>query len=676
MSSLQMSTLQAAAVHRAAAPLADRARRSDIQGLRAVAVLLVVAFHAKLPMPGGFIGVDIFFVISGFVITSMLVRQLNDSGKLSFALFYARRMRRLLPALAVLTTVTMVVSPVLLSPLGPQSATAHTGIAASIFLANVELSMFGGHGYFDLAAETNAMLHTWSLSVEEQFYFVFPTLLFLGWRAARRRGAAWFILAATVISFAYSCYATYYHAIGVSAFYSPATRAWEFSAGSLLALTTPMLLHLSSWLAHVFGVAGMVLIGLGAFTITDQTPFPGLAALLPVIGTGLILVAGTATDRGISALLSTRLAARVGDVSYSWYLWHWPPLVFAAALWPGNKWVMVVVAAGTLIPAWLSFRFIEDPIRSNQRITGRRAAWLVVVCVIVPVLACGASKHIGVLETQTPTVKKISDAVRFHAPETRPGCQTFEVQSCIWPADNPRGTVFLVGDSNASQFTEPLAAAANREGYDLAVTAKMSCPFVDLIAKYPYDTKARECHQFVMQLVEALRTRRPALVIVANASSLYVENDGITLTQPDTAVTATTPETKAQLWGPGLASVLKPLGVPTVVIHTIPHFGHWQWDWNPAVCPAIRMYTNSCPTGHIKRRDVELQQQRARDAEDQAIAHVPGVVSDDLTNELCSTEACDTDRYVPWLYRDATHLSVAGALYLTDRFRKLITAHA
>jgi peptidoglycan/LPS O-acetylase OafA/YrhL len=236
------------------------ARRSDIQGLRALAVLLVVAFHADLPIPGGFIGVDVFFVISGFVITSMLVRQL-EAGRMSFALFYARRFRRLLPALAVLTTATMLLSAALLSPLGPQQATAGTGFAASTFLANIQLSLFGGGDYFDLAAETNAVLHIWSLSVEEQFYFVFPALLFLAWHSAKRNRAALIITAVTAASFAYSCYATYYHAIGVTAFYSPAARVWEFGVGSLLALAAPVLVRLGARLAHALGIIGVGLVG-------------------------------------------------------------------------------------------------------------------------------------------------------------------------------------------------------------------------------------------------------------------------------------------------------------------------------------------------------------------------------------------------------------------------------
>lgn len=664
---------QAAPVDR---PLLRHAKRDDIQGLRAVAVLLVVAYHGHLPVSGGFIGVDVFFVISGFVITAMLIRQFNAGGRFSFADFYTRRMRRLLPALAVLTTATMALSAILLSPLGPQQATAGTAFAASIFIANVQLGLFGGGGYFDLAAETNAMLHTWSLSVEEQFYFLFPAFLYLGWRAAKRWGAVWCIAAATVASFAYSWYSTYHHAIGISAFYSPAARVWEFGVGSLIALAVPQLQRVGDRLALVIGAAGIGLIAVGALTISDQTAWPGFASLLPVAGTGLVIIAGTVPNRGVSAMLSVRPITTIGDLSYSWYLWHWPPIVFAAALWPGNTWLVGGVAVASLIPAWLSYHFIENPIRSNSHIVGRRAVRLVAVCIAVPAVASIGLLGLNWLERQTPTVKSISESVQLHASETRPECRTFEIGSCVWPADTSRGTIYLVGDSNAAQFTEPLAEAANRQGYDLVVTAQPSCPFVDLVAAGTHIDDGPRCHRYVTRLVADLAAEHPALVIVANSSSAYIENEGVTLTDPETGSRAVTPDAKARLWRSGLESVLTAIGPPTVLIHPIPHFGQWPWDWQPETCPFVRMLTHSCSAGHISRADVDVQQLRAHDVETNVIAGLPGAASIDFTDDLCSANGCDTDRDMPWLYRDATHLSIDGAMTLTEEFRGLIDEYA
>lgn len=161
-------------------------RRLDVQGLRAIAVLMVIAFHAKLPLPGGFVGVDVFFVISGFVITSMLLREHARSGRIDLKRFYIRRFKRLTPALAVMVVITLVASTLLSSPLGPQQNTALTGLGAIALIANLVIAQTSG-GYFDAPAATNALLHTWSLSVEEQFYLVFPVLLIVSLRFARRR---------------------------------------------------------------------------------------------------------------------------------------------------------------------------------------------------------------------------------------------------------------------------------------------------------------------------------------------------------------------------------------------------------------------------------------------------------------------------------------------------------
>ena len=216
-------------------------RRRDIQGLRAVAVLLVVAFHARLPLPGGFVGVDVFFVISGFVITAMLQREWLAHGRIRFREFYVRRFKRLTPALALMVTVTVIASALLLSPLGAQQTTAQTAIGAMLLVANVVIARTTG-GYFDAPAEANPLLNTWSLSVEEQFYLAFPFVLVLGWflwrRSARARFAPLLIVAAvTLVSFALSVADArgYDLPLPMSSvgFYGPLTRAWEFGAGSL-----------------------------------------------------------------------------------------------------------------------------------------------------------------------------------------------------------------------------------------------------------------------------------------------------------------------------------------------------------------------------------------------------------------------------------------------------------
>ena len=240
-------------------------KRLDIQGLRALAVLLVVAYHAGLPLQGGFIGVDVFFAISGFVITRMLVGELAETGELRLARFYARRVRRLLPALAVLLVAVALVGT-LASPIASQRVGGLTGVWASIFAANAYLYNLGT-GYFDLNASLDPLLHTWTLAVEEQFYLVFPALLLLGWRLRGRVGATLLVALASGCSFYLALrFSQAYGLAGIAhpqrfAFYGSPTRAWEFGAGSLLALAAPLLGRLPWLLADGLGAAGLAWIG-------------------------------------------------------------------------------------------------------------------------------------------------------------------------------------------------------------------------------------------------------------------------------------------------------------------------------------------------------------------------------------------------------------------------------
>jgi len=675
-----------------------KGHRADIQGLRAIAVGLVVAYHARLPVPGGFIGVDMFFVISGFVITAMLLRQLEKSSKISFGTFYTRRMRRLLPALGLVIVFVAAASAFLLSPLGPQQATATTGVAASLFVANVQLFRAGGGGYFALSVETNALLHTWSLSVEEQFYLVFPAFLLVLWRLgarltsqqARRRSMACVVLTASVLSFALSWWASGFNSISGIArfgFYSPVTRAWEFGVGVLLALAEPTLVRMTKRLAGGLGIAGLAMVGIGTFCISRTTPFPGTAALWPVIGTALILVAGAGATRGVTSALAWRPAVWVGDVSYGWYLWHWPLIVFAGTMWPGNTMILVAAGVAALGPTWLSYRLLENPIRFNNRLTGRRLIPVALISIAAPICACLALLAIGRFERHTTVVTAYSTAARFHA-DSNNGCDnaapigTRQGTACTWTVENPKGTIFLVGDSNAGQFIEPVAKAANDAGYNLTVATLSSCPFNDVL-KWPVSGVDRDtCYRFVKNSIDAMTSADPNLVIIASASSAYV-NTTRELRDPRTHEAFTKPEAKAQLWEAGLTTVLgrfQAAGIPVLVVHTVPHFGDWPrsdpWTGDATACPFIKMYTHSCDGDTISRTFVERQQQLTRDAEDRAIANVPGSFAVDFTNDLCRTDSCKSKIDDLLLYRNSDHLSVDGSLTLTDKFRQLIIDHA
>ncbi len=374
-------------------------RRADIQGLRALAVIVVLIFHAGLPLPGGFVGVDIFFVLSGFVITKVLLREWNETGRIRFGSFYLRRFRRLTPALALMVTCTVAFSVLVLSPLGPLQTTAKTGLGAMLLSANAVIANLTGQ-YFDAPAESNPLLHTWSLAVEEQFYLLFPAILAMGWAAGRRmRNPKIFPLllvtgiaiASFLLSMTGSTSSEPENLSWLLGFYSPLTRAWEFAAGALLvlgAVVIPQHLKSAKHLGSLLGITGLGMVAASLWLISGSTPFPGVWTLLPVIGTVLLLVAGTASTNPVSQALSWTPMVKIGDWSYSIYLWHWPFIVFAVAIWPKSAIAAVVAAVASFVPAMISYLFLEKPIRFLPKLSPRKNASLIAAVVAPPLVIC------------------------------------------------------------------------------------------------------------------------------------------------------------------------------------------------------------------------------------------------------------------------------------------------
>lgn len=368
-------------------------RRSDIQGLRAVAVLLVACFHGGLPVPGGFVGVDVFFVISGFVITGMIYREHSATGRFRLGHFYFRRFKRLTPALALTVAVTMILSFCLMSPFEVQQKAASAGAAAMLLVANFEIARSTGD-YFAQPAKVNPMLHTWSLSVEEQFYLVFPALLLLGWALSkhgpRRSGRA--IVLVSVVS-AVSFWLAVVHPGGqtaaqmnITGFYSPFTRAWEFAVGALLALFLTNRPLRSDKFAEVLAWLGVALVAVSAAKIDEATPFPSTWTLLPVTGTLLLIAAGTHHVTSIGRILTLPPMVKLGDWSYSIYLWHWPLDVFAVQLWPGTSYATILATLLAIALAAASYRWVEQPIRRLPPLSRPRSGALIAAVVLPPVL--------------------------------------------------------------------------------------------------------------------------------------------------------------------------------------------------------------------------------------------------------------------------------------------------
>ena len=376
-----------------------RGFRPDVEGLRAVAILLVVLYHCKAVVSGGYVGVDVFFVISGFLITTQLLRELIKTGKISFSGFYARRARRILPAATLVTIVTVIASGLLLAPL-PARRLFGDARAATMFGANIHFAARDAN-YFNGDLAPSPLQHYWSLSVEEQFYLVWPLLLVLsslvwlrlrrrstkaarpgvrssggsasGNRAPRLRVVILILGVVATLSFVGSVLQT--PQSPSSAYYSIFTRAWELAAGALVALSLPLIKRLDKRLAALLTWIGIACIAIAAMSFDASTPFPGDAALLPVAGAVAIIAAGSAATKrwGAEAVLGTAPFQRVGAWSYSWYLWHWPVLILAPAVLGHSLSEMeaLTMAALSLVLAVLSFAFVERPIRRMQMIVRR-----------------------------------------------------------------------------------------------------------------------------------------------------------------------------------------------------------------------------------------------------------------------------------------------------------------
>ena len=340
--------------------------RPEIDGLRAVAVLAVVLFHAGLGISGGYVGVDVFFVISGFLITGIILRGIEDDT-FCLAGFWERRIRRIFPVLFVTVAVTLGLGYWLLIP-GELEELGKSSIAQTAILANVYF--WRDTGYFAGPAELKPLLHTWSLAVEEQFYLFFPLLLVV-FRTHSRRKLFWGLMIIAGMSFAGSLYGTHFHPSAT--FFLLPTRAWELLAGCLLAFRRSPSVSRPRW-DEALGLAGLAAILLPACLYDNQTPFPGLAAVPPVAGTAAILYATAATPHTIvGRLLSLRPVVFIGIISYSMYLWHWPAIVYMRHYFThfGGKQATLALIC-TLFCAVASWKYVEQPFRRKTFFQSRR----------------------------------------------------------------------------------------------------------------------------------------------------------------------------------------------------------------------------------------------------------------------------------------------------------------
>jgi peptidoglycan/LPS O-acetylase OafA/YrhL len=385
----------------AGTPPGDRKFRPDVEGLRAVAILLVVLFHAGVPwLTGGFVGVDVFFVISGFVITGLLLREHASSGGNRLIAFYGRRSRRIIPAATLVILVTVFAAYHWLGFLTGND-TARAGRAASLFYSNFYF-IHTGTNYLASQAPPSALQNFWSLSVEEQFYVVYPTIFILISLFWRRFDIRYRLMVGLICgigaSLAWSIHQTSTNEI--AAFFSPFCRAWELALGALVAVASPYLARVPTAIAMTMSWLGLMGIAAAALLYNSATTYPGSAALLPVVGTALVVAGGTAHPQlGSESLLARTPFQWMGKLSYSLYLWHWPILIVAAQyaghpLSVGDNLLWLLGALGLSV---VSFFLVENPIRHARwlRRSGARSVLLggVLIVFTVSLLSFEIASH-------------------------------------------------------------------------------------------------------------------------------------------------------------------------------------------------------------------------------------------------------------------------------------------
>ena len=521
--------------------------RTDINGLRAVAVLAVVVYHAGIAIPGGFTGVDVFYVISGYLISSLLLREVGRSGKVDLVQFWTRRMRRLAPALALVVSVTLIACLLVLSPLVWGRLAWH-GAASMLFVSNL-LFPYQGQNYFSDSVTPSPYLHTWSLGIEEQFYIFWPLLILLAVAIARRtripaRRMLQVLFGGTfVVSLATSVWLT--AAAPDWAFYILPTRAWEF-AGAALVATLP-------WerlagrtrlrpraLRALLGTAGFALLALSFAFVHETDPFPGTIALLPVGGALLVLAAGSVPASGtwVDRVLDLSVLQRLGDVSYSWYLWHWPFVVLTtAAVQDDAIWIKVLASLGALGAAAATYRWVENPIRFSPALKSwrRTTAVTIVIGLAVGTLSVGTRVATGAVLEREP----YATAVEVGAEPKPYGCTeitetTSGTDVCLLGDVEADTTVLLLGDSHTMHWIPAFDVAARDAGLRLAVRWRHGCPAAEINVQQP--AERGPCGDFQAESLRVVDDLRPDAVVVSQAQ-IYADRmqhaDGTLMTEDE-----------------------------------------------------------------------------------------------------------------------------------------------
>lgn len=654
--------------------------RPDIDGIRALAVLAVVAYHySPANLPGGFIGVDVFFVISGYLITGILVKAIENNEFPTFrgllSDFYQRRIRRIFPSLILVLTAALVIGWLVLFSSEYERLGKYVAAGAG-YVENFVL--WNEAGYFDHASIDKTLLHLWSLAVEEQFYIAWPLLL---WVIARRRwpllrsiatiAAVTFVLNVFLVSSGHITHA----------FYSPISRTWELMVGAWLAIAHRQgVSRLSRW-GSVQSWGGLALIAAGLALIEPTSAFPGYWVLLPVLGTALIVNAGPSTFLN-GRLLSWRPVVWVGLISYPLYLWHWVLLSLVVMVFGDNNPTFrhasrLVLVAVSILLAWLSYRYFEDPIRKSRR--GFTSVGLTVTVAILGAAGLAVYVASGVPDRPASFVSlkaeqyvksmqldTLADSRDCFNPQTKMTFLQKRNRDAYLPdkwyceiGDTQSKTIVLAyGDSHARAMIPTLDKYGKATNTRIAFSSIGSClPLTDVIVRTDYPNACRELSEKVAHFASEVR---PKAVVLIEAWASYMDAGKIHVQHSITggqALRATLSKT---------LGLYQSLGIPVVLMEDNPH------QYTPVPMASIRFAVNPSDqrlnASAVTRFGYEQQQARANSilksvASQYSLASVLGV-----GNALCNAHICPWATQHEFLYYDSGHLSAAGALQVYPAF--------
>jgi peptidoglycan/LPS O-acetylase OafA/YrhL len=627
--------------------------RSEVQGLRAVAIILVVLYHTGVLFNSGFIGVDVFFVISGYVIAASLRRELGSGENISIAGFYARRVRRLLPALALMLGTVLFLST-WLSTISSRAQTVRTGFFATFSSSNLFLYRFRPDGYFVVSEKTNALLHTWSLSIEEQFYLVFPLLValvaFIGMKRKTDtvrllKGCLGVVALLSLAACIYlstrginSLPGVVARLLGTNeidarfAFYLPITRAWEFIAGVLIAWVG--FRRVSTSVATVVGFAGLVLIVIAAIVFQNVQSFPGFAAILPVVG-AVLVIQFAAPANAVGKLLTIPGLSWIGDRSYGWYLWHWPMIQFIKPFYPENKFASLCAGLLAIVPAALSYSLVENRLRHGVQWRSKKMMGLLVVfALLIPIFA-------GLSSTS------LASELDFHL-DAQMGCEYGKLENlipggpCTVSAENSNGFSVLLGDSHAGMYSEAFVQASNQLGLDAVLSTNGNRPFLFR----PWDQELTKS-EYPFQALETLSALKPRPSVVVIGQSGY--DMGTTNEEP---------------WSEMFTPVLKRLEELDIAVVVLA--AAFSVGVEPRKCSYFQVVINKCSANVIRNTAAMEQSRSGRLLEEQmAVGATGNTVLLDTIEVLCPEATCSTFRDGKWWWRDNAHVSITASQAMT-----------